>query len=133
VNRPDARVLARRGYTAVADAKTLALATGVKQVLNAVLPVPELPLAMTAGAFRQARDRAEVRFIMEGLGADLAWSPQTGLLATPLDVAGAAIQTNGTVRDGQIHRLQLTRTADADRVKQFGFRWTSSLGDLKPA
>ena len=140
VNRADARVLARRGYTAVGGevlkpekldgpaGSTIEL----RQTLNAVLPVADLPLLATAGAFRHGKDRASVALVLEGAGADLAWSKDSLSLSEPLELTAVALDGRGAIREGEVHRLQLSGASErVDRVRQFGFRWLGRLSDLK--
>jgi VWFA-related protein len=139
VDRPDARVLARRGYTAARpqNAKSPSLAGPTKssvelrEALNAVLPTSGLPLAMTAAAFRQMNNRASVAVVLETLGSELTW--QNDVLAAPLEMTAIALEKGGAIKAGDVDRLQLsTRSDTATRVQQFGYRWLGRLDDLKP-
>jgi VWFA-related protein len=141
VDRPGARVLARRGYTATrpADAKNPALAgppgssLELRQALNAILPVADLPLSATAAAFRGAKGNASVAVVLESLGSELAWGPND-TLQTPIELTAVAIDPRrGGILSGDVDRVQFpTRTDTSDRVKQFGFRWLARLTDVKP-
>jgi VWFA-related protein len=139
VDQTGARVLNRRGYTAMAASapKAASLAgppkssNELREALNAVLPVAGLPMAMTAAAFRQANNRASVAVVLETLGADLTW--RDDVLAAPVEMTAVALEKRGAIKAGDVNRLQLsTHTDTADRVRQFGFRWLARLDDLAP-
>jgi VWFA-related protein len=139
VDQPGARVLNRRGYTAVLEGPSKApvlagppkSSTELREALNAALPIAGLPLAMAAAAFRQANNRASVAVVLETLGSELTWRDDA--LASPVEMTAVAIEKRGAIKAGDVNRLQLsTHTDTADRVKQFGFRWLARLDDLAP-
>jgi hypothetical protein len=138
VDRPGARVLNRRGYTAAVagQPKTPALAgppkssIELREALNTALPTGGVPLQMTAAAFRQANRRASIAVVLETLGADLLW--QNEALAAPLELTAAALDRRGAIKTGDVETLRLARSDTATRVKQYGLRWLARLDDLKP-
>ena len=139
VDRPGARVLNRRGYTAAVagQPKTPALAgppkssIDLREALNAVLPSAGLPLEMTVAAFRQMNNRVSVAVVLETPGSDLAWRDEA--LAAPLEMTAIAMERRGGIKAGDVNRLQLSTKSDtADRVRRFGYRWLARLDDLKP-
>jgi len=138
VDRPGARVLNRRGYTAAAAgaAKPPALAGPPKssyelrEALNAILPTAGLPLEIAAAAFRQMSGRASVAVVLETPGSDLTW--RDDVLAAPVEMTAVALEKHGGIKAGDVNRLQLsTKSETADRVRQFGYRWIARLDDLK--
>jgi len=133
VDRPGARVLARRGYTAPpAKAPKAAPLPGprgsspeLREALNAALPVGGVPLTATAAVFRapDAR-RASVFVVIEAQGAN----PDA-----PVEMAVAALAPGGAIRDGEFGRVNFSRSPEtADSVRRSGFRWLARLDDLKP-
>jgi hypothetical protein len=139
VDRPGARVLNRRGYTAAVagQPRTPALAgppkssIDLREALNAVLPSAGLPLEMTVAAFRQMNNRVSVAVVLETPGSDLAWRDEA--LAAPLEMTAIAMERRGGIKAGDVNRLQLSTKSDtADRVRRFGYRWLARLDDLKP-
>jgi VWFA-related protein len=138
VDRPGARVLNRRGYTAAiaGQPKTPALAgppkssIELREALNTALPTGGVPLQMTAAAFRQANRRASIAVVLETLGADLLW--QNEALAAPLELTAAALDRRGAIKTGDVETLRLSRSDTTTRVKQYGLRWLARLDDLKP-
>ncbi|HKF69598.1 MAG TPA: VWA domain-containing protein [Vicinamibacterales bacterium] len=139
VDRPEARVLHRRGYTAAVIGRpadpALAGPPGssveLRGALNAVLPEGGLPLAISAAAFRHKNDRASVAVVLEALGSALTW--RNDALTAPVEMAAVALERRGVIKAGDSHRLQLSTPGDtAQRIQQFGFRWLGRLDDLKP-
>ncbi len=84
----------------------------------------------TAAAFRGMNNRASVAVVVEMLGSELTW--QNGALTAPVEMAAVAMDKRGGIKQGEDGRVQLSRGATADRVKQFGLRWLARLNDLKP-
>jgi len=105
----------------------------LREALNAALPMSDLPVSVTAAAFRQANGKgASAAVVVETLGADLAWG-QGGVLTTPVELAVAAIEPRGGIRTGEWGRLQTTQpTETATRVRNLGLRWLARLDDLTP-
>jgi len=138
VDRPGARVFNRRGYTAAitGGSKGPSLAgppkssIELREALNAVLPASSLSMQTTAAAFRGMNNRASVAVVVEMLGSELTW--QNGALTAPVEMAAVAMDKRGGIKQGEDGRVQLSRGATADRVKQFGLRWLARLNDLKP-
>jgi VWFA-related protein len=139
VDRPGARVLNRRGYTAaVAGAPKSSSLAGppkssyeLREALNAVLPTNGLPLEMTAAAFRQMNGRASVAVVLETSGSELTWKDD--VLAAPVEMAAVALEKRGGIKAGDANRLQLSTGGDtASRIRRFGYRWLARLDDLKP-
>lgn len=142
VKRPGARVLARKGYViprAAAPAAFAALAgppgssVELREALNAVLPVPDLAMSLTAAAFRQSnRKGASAAIVVEALGSDFDWT-RGGALAAPVELTAVAVQGRGEIRTGEQARLQIEQPADtAGRIRNLGVRWIARLDDLKP-
>ncbi len=143
VTRPDARVLSRKGYTAPkpANANNVPPLAGppgssieLRAALNAALPVTDLPISMTAAAFRQADGgrAASAAVVLETLGADLAWG-QNGALTVPIEMTAVALEPRGAIRTGEQGRINVAQAAETNtRIRQFGFRWFARLDDLKP-
>jgi len=142
VSRPGARVVSRKGFvqarpTTAAATSTLPGPQGssvlLREALNAALPMSDLPLSVTAAAFRQANGKgASAAVVVETLGADLAWG-QSGVLTTPVELAVAAIEPRGGIRTGEWGRMQTTQpTETATRVRKLGVRWLARLDDLPP-
>jgi VWFA-related protein len=141
--RPDARVLSRKGYTAPREvnAKDVPQLAGppessleLRGALNAALPVTDLPMSMTAAAFRQPGNArgASAAVVLETLGAGLAWG-QNGALAAPIEMTAVALEPRGKIRTGEQGRIKVTQPAETNtRIRQFGFRWLARLDDLKP-
>lgn len=144
VNRPGVTVLARHGYSAhavvsTAPPKESSLAgppgasSELREALNAVVPMPDLPMLTTAAAFRQPGGRnTSVAIVLETSGTDLAWR-ENDSLAAPIEMTAIAIDAYGGVRTGFVDHARFESKSDAgDRVKTFGFRWLARLTDVKP-
>ncbi len=142
VDRPGARVVSRKGYVTprAPDRKALAALAGppgssveLREALNAVLPMTDLPMSLTAAAFRQPnRKGVSAAVVIETLGHDLDWTP-AGVLAAPVEMTAAALQPRGGIRTGEQAKLQITQPADtAERIRSLGVRWLARLDDLTP-
>lgn len=142
VSRTGARVVSRKGFVQSRPVTTTAASTLpgpagssalLRESLNAALPLTDLPVSLTAAAFRKAGGKgASTVVVLETLGADLAWG-ENGLLTTPLELAVAAIEPRGGIRTGEWGKMQTTQpTATAARVRNLGVRWLARLEDLPP-
>jgi VWFA-related protein len=142
VNRAGARVVARKGYLIPRASTPTALATlagppgspvELREALNAVLPVPDLPMSMTAAAFRRPDGKgASAAVVIEALGAGFEWTPG-GALTAPIELTAVALQRRGEIRTGEQTRLQVSQPPEtAARIRNFGLRWIARLDDLKP-
>src|SRR5262249_14758247 len=107
VNRPGLKVLARHGYSAhlapIGSTPSAATLTGppgasleLREALNAVVPMPDLPMLATAGAFRVPGGRNSVAVVLETSGGDLAWR-EGDTLAVPVEMTAVVVDANGGV------------------------------------
>jgi VWFA-related protein len=141
VARPDVRVLSRKGYSAprAGDVKIAAALPGppgsspeLRDALNAALPVPYVPLLISAAAFRATNGHSvSASVVLESLGIDVAVPDnKSGAL---LELTTVALEGRGGIRNGEHGRLQLAPESDAlERVRRSGVRWVARLDSLGP-
>jgi VWFA-related protein len=141
VSRPDAHVLSRKGYNdpRVVNAKSSPPLAGppssslhLREALNAALPVPTLPMSITAAAFRSSTGHgASASIVLEAPGVDLELTESKA--GAVLEMTAAAVERRGAIRTGEHGRVRVEASSDAmERVRRSGFRWITRLDDLRP-
>jgi len=141
VARPDARVLSRKGYNdpRVVNAKSSPPLAGpptaslqLREALNAALPVPTLPMSITAAAFRSSTGHgASASIVLEAPGVDLELTESKA--GAVLEMTAVAVERRGAIRTGEHGRVRVEASSDAmERVRRSGFRWITRLDDLRP-
>jgi len=137
VNQPGMHVAARRGYAASSSRPPQSPGVSsslvrAREALISRFPASELPLTMSAAAFRDKGSTSSVAVILEAVGTALELTDQGGSFAAPLQVLVAALDDDGKIKASEAKDIQF-RMAPAvfSRVRQHGFRWLSRL-NVKP-
>ncbi len=138
-NRPGLVVRARKGYVAprgrAPEVKAAAKdgpSLELKEALESPLPLPGLPLAVTATVFKGAAQRGSVVIATFVHGGSLPFVEEKGVLRNDLEVVGIATDDKGRSFSTDRNTVNLTMKPDtANRVKATGFRVIQSL-DLAP-
>jgi VWFA-related protein len=137
VKRPDARVVARRGYVAEKEEPTRRAeaneegAPDLRPLLESAIPVSGLALNSSVATFKGGDGKASVLVTLE-IAPDLAWKETEGLLRARVDVSMMAISADGRVTDGGQRAVELKLKPETlAHVRRHGFRTLSRL-DLAP-
>jgi hypothetical protein len=140
VNRPGLSVRARKGYVAprgkAPEVKTTTAkdmpSPELKDALESPLPLPGLPLALTATVFKGPAPKASVVIATYVAGGALPFVEQGGMFRNELEVLGIATDKDGkTVNTGR-NTVNLNMKPDtAKRVSATGLRVIQAL-DLNP-
>lgn len=127
VNRPDVRVVARRGYVSSrepnerSEGRPEMAGPTLKDVLDATFPATDIPLSVAATAFRSGRE-SSVAIVVETGPVDGAG----------LELALVAIDGHGNTKARDQKKFDWDAGSPAAaRVREQGVRWLSRL-NLKP-
>jgi VWFA-related protein len=138
-NRPGLTVRARKGYVAPrgrapetkAAAKDAA-SPDLKEAIESPLPLPALPLALTASVFKGPAGKGSVVVATLVHGGTLPFVEKDGLFTNDLEVLGIATDDKGKSFATDRNTVNLRMKPDtANRVRATGFRVIQSL-DLAP-
>jgi VWFA-related protein len=138
-NRPGLVVRARKGYAAargrVPETKAAAKdgpSAELKEALESPLPLPELPLAVTAAVFKGPQARGSVVISTFVHGGSLPFAEAGGMFKNDLEVVGIATDDKGKSFTTDRNTVNLNMKPDTvNRVRATGFRVIQSL-DLQP-
>ena len=138
-NRPGLVVRARKGYAAPrgrAPETKAAVKDGpspeLKEVLESPLPLPGLPLAVTATVFKGPAQKGSVVISTFVHGGSLPFTEEKGMFKNDLEIVGIATDDKGKSFTTDRNTVNLNMKPDtANRVKAMGFRVIQSL-DLDP-
>ena len=138
-NRPGLVVRARKGYVAPrgrAPETKAATKDGpspeLKEVLESPLPLPGLPLAVTAAVFKGPAQKGSVVISTFVHGGALPFTDEKGMFKNDLEIVGIATDDKGKSFSTDRNTVNLNMKPDtANRVKATGFRVIQSL-DLDP-
>jgi VWFA-related protein len=138
-NRPGLTVRARKGYVAPrgrAPETKAAAKNGpsleLKEALESPLPLPGLPLAVTASVFKGPAPKGSVVISTFVHGASLPLSEANGMFKNDLEVLAIATDDKGKSFSTDRNTVNLNMKPDtAKRVQVTGFRVIQSL-DLAP-
>jgi VWFA-related protein len=138
-NRPGLLVRARKGYVAprgrAPEVKAAAKdgpSVELKEALESPLPLPALPLAVTATVFKGAAQKGSVVISTFVHGGSLPFVEEKGIFKNDLEVVGIATDDKGKSFSTDRNTVNLVMKPDtANRVKATGFRVIQSL-DLAP-
>lgn len=133
VNRPGLTVRARKGYAAAkgnpkTDNANSQTPAELREAMNSPLPVPDLPMAATASAFKGPAPNAAVvvSTLIGGRGLELR--EKDGTFHNDLEVAISAINQQGKVFSGERNTVALNLKPDTvNRVRAAGFRVISQI------
>ena len=138
-NRPGLVVRARKGYVAprgrAPETKAAAKdgpSPELKEVLESPLPLPGLPLAVTATVFKGPAQKGSVVISTFVHGASMPFTEENGMFKNDLEIVGIATDDKGKSFTTDRNTVNLNMKPDtANRVKAMGFRVIQSL-DLAP-
>jgi VWFA-related protein len=138
-NRPGLVVRARKGYVAprgrAPETKAAAKdgpSPELKEALESPLPLPALPLAVTATVFKGPAAKGSVVISTFVHGGSLPFTEEKGMFKNDLEVVGIATDDKGKSFTTDRNTVNLNMKPDtANRVKAMGFRVIQSL-DLAP-
>ena len=138
-NRPGLVVRARKGYVAprgrAPESKAAAkegASPELKEALESPLPLPGLPLAVTASVFKGPGAKGSVVISTFIHGGSLPMTESNGMFKNDLEIVGIATDDKGKSFTTDRNTVNLKMKADtANRVKATGFRVIQSL-DLAP-
>lgn len=138
-NRPGLVVRARKGYVAprgrAPETKAAAKdgpSPELKEVLESPLPLPGLPLAVTAAVFKGPAQKGSVVISTFVHGASLPFTEEKGMFKNDLEIVGIATDDKGKSFSTDRNTVNLSMKPDtANRVKAMGFRVIQSV-DLAP-
>ncbi|MGH9217864.1 MAG: VWA domain-containing protein [Vicinamibacterales bacterium] len=138
-SRPGLVVRARKGYVAprgrAPEAKAAAkegASPELKEALESPLPLPALPLAVTAAVFKGPAAKGSVVISTLIHGGSLPMAEEKGMFKNDLEIVGIATDDAGKSFTTDRNTVNLTMKPDtANRVKATGFRVIQSL-DLAP-
>ena len=138
-NRPGLVVRARKGYVAprgrAPETKAAAkegASPELKEALESPLPLPGLPLAVTASVFKGPGAKGSVVISTFIHGGSLPMTESNGMFKNDLEIVGIATDDKGKSFTTDRNTVNLKMKADtANRVKATGFRVIQSL-DLAP-
>jgi hypothetical protein len=138
-NHPNLVVRARKGYVAprgrAPETKAAAKdgpSPELKEALESPLPLPGLPLAITASVFKGPAPKGSVVISTFVHGASLPFAEQGGMFKNDLEVLGIASDDKGKSFSTDRNTVNLNMKPDtANRVKATGFRIIQSL-ELNP-
>jgi VWFA-related protein len=138
-NRPGLVVRARKGYVAprgrAPETKAAAKdgpSPELKEALESPLPLPQLPMALTAAVFKGPGGKGSVVISTFIHGGSLPFVEEKGQYRNDLEVVGIATDDKGKAFSTDRNTVNLTMKPDtANRVKAMGFRVIQSL-ELAP-
>ena len=138
-NRPGLVVRARKGYVAprgrAPETKAAAkegASPELKEALESPLPLPGLPLAVTASVFKGPGAKGSVVISTFIHGGSLPMTESNGMFKNDLEIVGIATDDKGKSFTTDRNTVNLKMKAEtANRVKATGFRVIQSL-DLAP-
>ena len=138
-NRPGLVVRARKGYVAprgrVPETRAAAKdgpSPELKDALESPLPLPALPLAVTATVFKGPAQKGSVVISTFVHGASLPMTEEKGMFKNDLEIVGVATDDKGKSFSTDRNTVNLNMKPDtANRVKAMGFRVIQSI-DLAP-
>jgi hypothetical protein len=138
-DRPGLVVRARKGYVAprgrAPEAKAAAKdgpSPELKEALESPLPLPALPLAVTATVFKGPAAKGSVVISTFVHGGSLPFTEEKGMFKNDLEVVGVATDDKGKSFTTDRNTVSLNMKPDtANRVKAMGVRVIQSL-DLAP-
>ena len=138
-NRPGLVVRARKGYVAprgrAPETKAAAkegASPELKEALESPLPLPALPLAVTASVFKGPAAKGSVVISTFIHGGSLPMTENNGMFKNDLEIIGIATDDKGKSFTTDRNTVNLNMKPDtANRVKATGFRVIQSL-DLAP-
>lgn len=139
VNRPGLTVRARKGYAAARGNVKAPAAPGpnqasaeLREAMSSPLPVADLPMMVTATAFKGPAPNAAVVVSALVGGRDLPLAEKDGTFNNELEIAMTAINQAGKVFNGERNTVTLNFKPDTlPRVRAGGFRVISQL-DVPP-
>jgi hypothetical protein len=104
----------------------------LKEALESPLPLPALPLAVTAAVFKGANARGSVVISTFVHGGSLPFAEEGGMFKNDLEVVGIATDDKGKAFNTDRNTVNLNMKPDTvNRVRATGFRVIQSL-DLQP-
>ena len=139
-NHPNLVVRARKGYVAprgrAPESKATAAKDGpspeLKEALESPLPLPALPIAVTAAVFKGPAPKGAVVISTFVHGGSLPFAEEGGMFKNDLEVLGIATDEKGKSFNTDRNTVNLNMKPDtANRVKATGFRVIQSL-ELQP-
>lgn len=138
-NKPGLEVRARKGYVAprgrAPEAKpTTANSSSpeLREAIESPLPLPGLPLGMTAVVFKGPAPKGSVVISTLVNGSTLPFSEAGGMFKNDLEVLAMATDEKGKTTYGDRNTVNLSMKPDTvNRVKATGFRVIQSM-DLAP-
>ncbi len=138
-NKPGLAVRARKGYVAprgrAPEAKPTTANSASPELRDAIespLPLPGLPLGMTAVVFKGPAPKGSVVISTLVNGSSLPFSEAAGMFKNDLEVMAMATDEKGKTTYGDRNTVNLSMKPDtANRVKATGFRVIQSI-DLAP-
>ncbi len=138
-NHPNLVVRARKGYVAprgrAPETKAAAKdgpSIELKEALESPLPLPALPVAVTASVFKGAAAKGSVVISTFVHGAAIGFAEEGGMFKNDLEVLSIATDDKGKAFSTDRNTVNLNMKPDtANRVRATGFRVIQSL-DLAP-
>jgi VWFA-related protein len=139
-DRPGLVVRARKGYVAprgrAPETKTAAAkdapSAELKEALESPLPLPALPMAITAAVFKGPAAKGSVVISTFVHGGSLPFAEEGGMFKNDLEVVGIATDDKGKAFNTDRNTVNLNMKPDTvNRVRATGFRMIQSL-DLQP-
>lgn len=143
VNRPGLEVRARKGYVAprgkgeprfsTAGAGAAAETSAVlRDALNSPLPEADLPMGVTAAAFKGTLPNASVVVVTQLGGRQLSFTQQDGKFLNTIELSLIAVDSQGKVRNGDRSKVELALSPQTHQaVLASGFRLLTRL-ELPP-
>ena len=138
-NQPGLVVRARKGYVAprgkVPESKPTTANSAspeLREAIESPLPLPGLPLAMTAAVFKGPAPKGSVIISTLVNGSSLPLTETAGMFKNDLEVMAMATDTKGKTTYSDRNTVNLNMKPDsANRVRATGFRVIQSM-DLAP-
>lgn len=136
VKRPGLQVRSRRGYVAPRGrapntrppASATVLDTAMGSALNSPIPVPGIPLSLSAAAFKGTAPNASVALTLEMRADAFRFTEKGGTFLDRVQVAFSAVDAGGTIRPGNKHVLGMEMSAaTAALAREHGFRVVSEI------
>ena len=138
VKRPGLQVRARSGYyeprgrTPAPPARTALVAPAIADALASPIPMSRVPVKVFAAPFKGAAPNASLAITIELDPTQLDFVEKDGTFNERLEVAYAALDTNGKIFPGSTHAVDLAMKPETfERVKARGFRVLTQM-DLPP-